>query len=158
MWIDRRWLGAGIAASLLLNVFLVGIVAGHLFVGDRAVARPVAAGSGALVPQAHVRALPADEKKIFNTTMNTHRDAIRSARKRHRAIRLEIQADIAAPNYDRAKVAADFLALREANRSVEEAVNDALVDSLGKLSPQSRAALVNRDSAEAAKPDAAVKP
>lgn len=154
MWIDRRWLGVGIAVSLLLNVFLIGIVAGHFFVGRRAVAHPGAA-SGALVPQAHVRALPADEKRIFSATMSEHRDAIRAARMQHRAARLAAETDIAAPTFDRAKVAADFSALREANMAVQEAVNTALIESLSKLSPQSRAALVEHERPVEAKAPAA---
>ena len=144
MWIERRWLSAGIAASLLLNVFLIGIVAGHLALGQGATARSGLA-SGALVSRAYVRTLPAEEKRMFDATMNEHREAIRAARRQHRAARLATETDIAAPAFDRAKIAADFAALREANMAVQEAVNTALIDALAGLSPQSRAGLVEHE-------------
>lgn len=147
MWIDRRGLVLLAAGSLLLNVFLIGIIAGHVFAVRKAGVGPM---GGAMVPAAHVRALPPDDKKKFTAAMTAHRDAIRAARKQHREAKLATEADIAVPGFDRAKVIADFASLRQANASLQEAVNAALVDALADLSPRSRAALVGRGIAEGA--------
>ena len=154
MWISRRWLKVGLAASLLLNVFLVGIEAGHVFIGHRGV-RSAGGMSGPLVKPAHIRALPTEEKRIFDAAMDSHREAIRTARKQHRAARLATEADIAASTFDRARLTADFRALRDANDAVQEAVNNALIDSLANLSPQSRSDLIGHDRLDRARVTAA---
>ena len=143
MWNDRRLLPWGLGASLLLNVFLGGIVTGHLFAGhrDRVVSPP-----GVMVPASHVRALAPDEKKKFAAAMSVHRDAIRAARKAFRTRRAATEADIAAPIFDRGKVNADFVSLREAGTAVQDAIHAALVEALAALPQASRAALVEHGS------------
>ena len=143
MWISARVRLVLSAVSLLLNVFLVGIIAGHLLSARGA---PVRKPDPALVPVAHVRALPDDERRSFNETMRSHRAAIRAARQAHRIARANIEAAIAAPIFDRDAVAAAFAALQQKNAAVQEAVNAALVDALQDLSPQSRASLVGHDA------------
>lgn len=139
MWIDRRALLVGVAASLLLNVFLLGILIGHAFEAGGARRNRGCAG---LVDAAHVRALTSEDRRRFNSVMAQHRPAIRAAREGHRAARRAAVVDIAAPSFDRAKVAADFIGLRQANARVGEAVDAALVDALAALSPEARATLV----------------
>ncbi len=130
------WRLVCLVASMLLNVLLIGVVAGHLLTGrhDRS--------PGALVPGTHVRALPSEERRRFAAVMATHHEAVRAARLAQRRARLAAKADISAPVLDTDKVKADFAALREANGAVQAAVNDGLVEALGVLSPSSRTALV----------------
>lgn len=141
MWIDRRVLFAVAAASLLLNLFLGGTLLGRVLWQPRAENPP--RGGGGLVPRAHVQALPPEDRRRFRQAMAPHRPTIRAAREAHRAVRRRIEADIAAPDYDQAKIIADFQALRESNRRTEEALDAALVDALSSLPAQSRAALVS---------------
>ena len=138
MWTDRsRLLVTGAAISLLLNVFLVGLVAGHF----SAIGRHL--GAGRVGGQAgHVDGLTPEQRHQFMTAMTPHRPAIRAAREAHRAQRAATEADIAAATYDRAKVTADFAALRKATGDVSEAVDTALVDALASLPPEARSALV----------------
>lgn len=143
MWIDRRLALGVCAASLLLNVFLGGAVIGRAF-GDRhRAAEPRAAANGALVTVAHVQALPPEDRRRFRDAMAPHRPAIRTARAAHRAARRQVEADLAAPVFDRAKVDADFATLKETNRNIDEVVDTALVDALAGLPAASRAALVS---------------
>ncbi len=132
------WRVACVTASGLLNVLLIGIIAGHVLTARRDPA------PGAFVPGAHVRALPAEERRRFAAVMTTHREAIHAARLAQRRARLAAKADISAPVLEADKVRADFAALREANGAVQAAVNDGLVEALGVLSPTSRTALVAR--------------
>lgn len=139
MWTDRKRLVGLLAASFLLNVFLVGLLVG------RGVALHKPAGPpppGPLVPNRQVAALPDDQKTLFHDAMKAHREVIQAARRRHRAARDKIEADIAAPIFDRANVTADFDTLHQTNRDIDKAVGEALVDALGSLDPASRAALV----------------
>ena len=146
MWNDRKRLVGVLAASLLLNVFLVG-----LFVG-RSVAAHKPPPPGPLVPNRYVEALPDGQKALFRAAMMAHRETIRAARRAHRAARDTIQADIAAPVFDRAKVTADFVALHRTNRDVDAAIGAALVDALAGLDATSRAALVDQSVASKSTP------
>ena len=146
MWNDHGRLVVLLAASLLLNVFLGGVLVGRGFVVHRPPPRPPAP-AGALVPPRNVGALPDDQKKLFQTAMRGHRDALRSARQAHKAARDKIEADIAAPQFDKAAVAADFDALHQTNRDTDAATGDALLDALSGLSAASRAALVAHEQA-----------
>ena len=134
--------------SLLLNIFLVGLIIGHVFAADRQGrgSRPGAPGGGpggvGMVAGAQVKSLSPDQKRDFMEAMAPHRRGIRLAREAHRAVRQTIEADIAAPTFDRAKVAADFEALRHANDAIGEVVDAALLDAFASLSPESRAAIV----------------
>ena len=135
-----QWRLIGLGTSVLLNVLLLGIIAGHGF----SIGRPERRVGGALLTQSHVRALPADERARFAAAMGTHRDAIRAARQAHRRARLAVEADIGAPDLDIAKLRTDLATLRHASEAVQAATNEGLVDSLSTLSPMSRAALVKR--------------
>lgn len=88
-----------------------------------------------------IRRLPEDQRKLFHQAMAPHRDAIRSARMAHRLKRDALRQDIGAQNYDAAKVAADFKAFRQSADAVHDERDAALVEAIGKLSPQSRATL-----------------
>ena len=143
MWSERRVLFGIAAASLLLNVFLGGALLGRALGEHRRGAEPPkGVAAGPLVPPAHIQALPSEDRKRFRAAMAPHRPAIRAARQAHRDARRQIEADIAAPSFDQAKVIVDFGALRQTNRDTEEAVDAALIDGLAQLPPESRAALV----------------
>ena len=141
MWIDRRWRIVAVSASLFLNVFLVGILAGHVWAG-RAPAHPNH-GEMPVVPLSNLRNLPVDQRKLFKSTFESHRQTIRAARMEQRRLKLIAEADLASAEFDPVKAAAELAALRDANMAAQVAVNTALIDSLGKLSPDARSSLVN---------------
>jgi uncharacterized membrane protein len=138
MWIDRRWLVPAIALSALLNVFLIGVIAGHVYAGRGAPDR------GAVVPSSRVRALPPDQRKAFWAAMAPERAAVAAARAAQLAARRALETEIAAPVFDRARVGAAFAALRDAGVVVQAHANAALVDALATLPPAARASLVTR--------------
>ena len=142
MWIDRRWLVIAAALSILLNIFLAGLVGGHVYAGRKRALPP--GDRGPLVPWTRVRQLPTDEKKLFTEAMKAHRQAIIAARRLQIEAREVLAADLAAPAYDKAKAAADFAAFRDAGQRVLKLSNEAVVDALGTLTPASRAAVVNQ--------------
>ncbi len=144
MWTDNRRLIGALVVSGLLNIFLVGVLAGHGFAVHRG--PPPLLASGPMVPQRHVKALPDDQRQIFRAAMLARRDEIRAARQSHKELRRKTEADIAAQTFDRALVTEDFAALHRSNRAIDEAVSAALIDALAGLTPQSRAALVTHDA------------
>ncbi len=137
--IPRRvpWRVVVVVGSVLLNVMLIGVIAGHLLTSRRASSR-----RGVLVSGANVRALPVEDRRRFMVAMASHREAIHAARTAQHRARQAAETDIAAPALEADKVRADLAALREANGVLQAAVNDGLVEALGVLSPTSRAALV----------------
>ncbi|MCX8256263.1 protein of unknown function [Beijerinckiaceae bacterium RH CH11] len=151
MWSDHGRLVFVLAASLLLNVFLGGILVGRGFAVHRPPPRPPQQ-NGALVPAANVGALPEDQRKLFQSVMRTHRDALRSARLAHKAARDKIEADIAAPTYNKAVISADFDALHQTNRDLDAVSGEALTEALAGLSAASRAALVAHEKAPQPEP------
>ncbi len=144
MWTDRRKLAVGLVFSLLLNALLAGVLAGVEIggTGREFVGRPQG-----VVPQANFRALSRADKQEFRLAMAAHRDAIRDARRDHRAARQAAEADIAAPAFNRAKVEADFAAVRAAGARIQENIHAGLIDGLAALPPDTRAMVVRRDQA-----------
>ena len=140
MWSDRRLAVLG-GASLLLNVFLVGIVVGHVVATFRHPG-PERHGGGRPIQAVRLETLSPSERRQFTATMSAHRPAIRAARDDSHAQRLVTETDISAPSFDRAKVAADFEALRKSNQIVSESVDAGLVDALADLPQEARAALI----------------
>ena len=149
MWSDRPRVVGILAVSLLLNVFLGGVLVGRGFAVHRG--PPRAPVPGPLVPPRHVTSLPDDQKMLFQSAMSGHREALRAARHAHKAARDKIEAEIAAPVFDRAAVMADFDELHRTNRDVDAATGAALVDALSGLSAASRAALVAHEAPPPAK-------
>lgn len=138
MRVDGRWLGVALAASLLANLFLAGLATGRWL----APASPAAVGGGGVASQAGLRLLPAEERARFARVMLPHRPQLRAARQAVRAARARVEADIAAPAYDRARTEADFAALRQATLAQQAAAHAAVAEALGEVSPASRLALV----------------
>ena len=142
MWTDRRRLVLGLAASLLLNTFLLGLVLGRGAAWHHRNHPPP--GAPPLAARQYVEKLPEDQKAIFKDAMAAHREAVREARRHHRELRAKTETDIAAPTLDRAAVQADLAGLHQTNRDIEDATSAALLDALGKLTPDARAQLVGR--------------
>ena len=135
MRVDRGLLAILLALSVVANLFLGGVLAG-------AVLAPRAEGGGAWAPGRQVRRLEPDERLRFMQAMAPYRRELRGSRQAVRRARAQVEADIAAPAYDRARLTADFAALRQAAAAQQVATHAALVDALGRLTPASRQALV----------------
>ncbi len=147
MWIDRRWLVLSMAFSGLLNIFLVGVLAGRVLAENH---HQVFRFGRQIVTAARVQELPADEMQRYRAVAKEHRPAIRAARRALRAARNDAENDIGAPTFDKAKVTADLAAMRRDSAAVQEAVHASLVDALEALSPASRASLVAHHRASTA--------
>ena len=143
MWISRRWMAAAFALSVLVNLVLVGVVAGRYLAETHG---HLIRGGLPLVSGARVRALPEADRARYRATTAEHRAAIVAARQAVRAARQRVRDAMAAPNFDRAQVVADLANLREASSALLAALHAALVDATEDLPAASRAALVSQDA------------
>jgi uncharacterized membrane protein len=139
MWSDRRWPSGLLALSFLANIFLVGVVAGHVFTSKRPPAlRP---GQGAAAWVRSSKLLPED-KRAFADVMRSHHEIIEAKRFMLKRAKAALQEAIVTPAYDRSKVGAAFAEVRHASVESQEATQAALVEALATLSPTARASLL----------------
>jgi len=136
------WLALALGLSLLLNLFLAGVVSGRLFTSFDPM-RQVAARAPSFAMR--FRALPLEERARFDAAYEPHRKEVAEARQGLRAARLTALGALAAPIYDPAIMQQDFDALRHATDVAQRAVNAALVEALGTLGQESRVILAGPD-------------
>lgn len=141
MWIERRWLVPLVGFSVLLNIFLVGIVAGNAYRAPRNGPRLP------LIRQAQLKTLPADERQKFEAVVATQKEGVSAARRAYLATRRAVIAELAAPQFDRARIGARFADMRQAGLLMQEKANHAIVEGLAALTPESRRAVLNLDPA-----------
>lgn len=140
---DRRWLVAGLAISLLVNLFLAGMLTGRQLFSPRPSAQAPAA---AVMRAGAIRQLPEDERLRFNMMMAAQGPALRAGRLKLRQLRQQVREAIAAPHYDAALVARRFAELRAANQAQQTLQQETLAQALGQLSAQSRASIIQSET------------
>jgi|SRR5579863_9673200 uncharacterized membrane protein len=140
---DRRWLMAGLAISLLVNLFLAGMLTGRQLFSPRP---PAQAQPAAVMRAGAIRELPEEERLRFNVIMATQGPALRTGRLKLRQLRQQVREAIAAPHYDAALVAKRFAELRGANQAQQTLQQNTLAQALGQLSAQSRASIIQSES------------
>ncbi len=140
---DRRWLVAGLAASLLVNLFLAGMLTGRFLFSPRP---PAQAQAAAVMRRNAIRELPEEERLRFNVIMAAQGPALRTGRLKLRQLRQQVRETIAAPRYDADLVAKRFAELRAANQAQQTLQQNTLAQALGQLSAQSRASVIQAET------------
>ncbi len=140
------WLAVGLFASVLLNLFLAGVITGRLAgagpVGEIFFAPASApAASGRELILERFRALPLVDRLRFRAAMAAHRDTLRPTGAALLRARMHVLSVLAAPTYDPQAMADALSAVRQATTAAQVAMHDALVQSLGKLSAAARVRL-----------------
>jgi len=129
-------LAVSLAVSVLLNLFLAGVIAGRIsFPGFWF------ANQGQLVARGEIRALPEAERRAFNQIIRSHLPEIRALRERVRDARRAAEQAIGAPHYDKQLLETRFEAVRQAQLAQGAAQHEAVIEALGKLSDGSRATI-----------------
>ena len=144
---DRRWLVGGLVASLLVNLFLAGMLTGRFLFSARP---PAQAQAGAVMRQGAIRELPEEERLRFNAVMAAQGPALRDGRVKLRQLRQQVRQAIAAPHYDAALVAQRFAELRAAGEAQQSLQQNTLAQALGQLSASSRASVIEAETDNAA--------
>ncbi|GBQ27263.1 periplasmic heavy metal sensor [Gluconacetobacter sacchari] len=139
----RRWLVVG---SLLLNLFLVAVVGGQ-YLRHRQGNAPVLMR----VLQHMTSRLDARDAEAFRTVLRQEAPRYAQAQENLARARAEIDRQLLAPHFDPEATRAAMQQWRAAWNVFVGTFSDALVEALGRLSPQGRRALV--DAAPHQKPD-----
>jgi uncharacterized membrane protein len=141
-----RWVTTALGISLLLNLFLAGVVVGRwTFPG-----LPKANLSEALVTPQEIRALPYSERSAFSDIILARAPAIKTAYEKVRAAKHSAEEAIAAPRYNRAVLEAKFSDVRRATLALQTLAHEAVIEALGKINAQSRASIAHQAEANAA--------
>ena len=146
MFSERPWLVGCFAASVMINLFLVGILTGRYLFEPR----PPAQQNAAVMRPGAFRHLPEEERLRFNVIMSAQGPALRTGRLKLRQLRQDVRDAIAAPHYDAALVAKRFEALRAAQQAQQTLQQNTLSQALGQLSAQSRASVIQAETDTAA--------
>ena len=138
------WLAVGLFVSVLLNLFLAGVVTGRLASTGPAAemlaaAPPSSAGGKVLLER--FRALPLADRWRFGAAMAAHRDTMRPAAAALVRARLHVLTVLAAPTYDPQAMEDALAKVRQATTAAQVALHDALIQAIATLSPAARARL-----------------
>jgi len=133
---NRLWVKILLGVSLILNVFVIGAVAGVLIIRQQALAR--ASGDDPLMNAAD--ALSSGQRDAYRTMigpmLQSLRPQLRDARiaRRDAMVRFQIQP------FDRAAASADFALARADDAAARARLEEALLDFAAKLPSDQRAA------------------
>lgn len=139
---DRRWLFGFLAVSVLVNLFLAGVLTGRFLFSPRP---PQVQAAAVMKPNA-IRELPEEDRLRFNVVMAAQGPALRAGRVKVRALRQAVREAIAAPHYDAALVAKRFEDLRTAQMAQQTLQQNTLAQALGQLSAASRASVIQAET------------
>lgn len=137
-FLGRRWPAVILAASLVLNAFLLGMAVADWM-------KPRARFSGERFATFELRRfqdrLPRDASEEIAAELQPLGPDLQNRIEQLRGIREDILRLAAAPNPDRAAIEERLAELRAAASSMQEAIQRATYDALLKLPPETRARL-----------------
>ena len=135
----RHWRRAALTASVLLNLFLLALIAGHLL------GNGVYQGEGAVIARALTnaqRSLAPNDATAFRDVMTREAPQFAAAARTLQASRSVLAHRISAPSFDRAQTEAALARWRQDWMRFTGDFSGPLLDALGRLTPQGRHALL----------------
>jgi uncharacterized membrane protein len=139
---SRRWLTIFLFLSLIANVFLAGLLAGRFlhwgewFGGQPAYVQQMGFAGHAL--QRLLEPLDDSDRQIVLDTVKSHADELMQINRQIREQRKLVAQLLRADNYDRKALNDAFAELRRRTDSMQETLQAAVGDAVGKLSPAAR--------------------
>ena len=140
---SRRWLTAFLFLSLIANVFLGGLLAGRFlhhgdwFGGQPAYVQQVGPFAGHAL-QRLLEPLDDSDRQIVLDSVKSHADEFMQINREIRDQRKVVAQLLKADNYDRKALDDAFAELRRRTDSMQETLQAAVGDAVGKLSPAAR--------------------
>jgi uncharacterized membrane protein len=139
---SRRWLTIFLFISLVANVFLAGLLAGrflHLYewFGQPAYVQQIGPMAGRAL-QHLLEPLDDSDRQIVLDTVKSHADELMQINRSIREQRKLVAQLLKAENYDRKAVDDAFAELRRRQDSMQQTLQAAVGDAVGKLSPAAR--------------------
>ena len=135
----QAWL---LTLSLMVNMLLVGLIGGHVIAGGaepELAQRPVPGDMR--LARGIVAAAPPEDRARIRQALRTAFGQARPLHAERRAARRAVGAAVRKEPYDPEATLAAFARLRDADARLHAAIQAALVDQLGDLTPQQRRAL-----------------
>lgn len=154
---DWPWLA--LSLSIVLNLFLLGIIAGHLL--SHRVRAPRLAVAGAPMARALARAeaaLDPQDAKAFRATLDRNRSRYAQAAIQVAAARREVARQIAAQPFDPRAASQALAAWRTSWDTLMSDLSGPLVDALSSISPQGRLRLIDARRERLERQRSAAKP
>ncbi|HYM31198.1 MAG TPA: periplasmic heavy metal sensor [Candidatus Cybelea sp.] len=127
-----RALRIGLIASLVVNLLLVGLIAGHMLRG------PWFGREGGLPIERVTGPMPPDVRETVRATLRELRPHIRDKIKAVREAREQVHDAFVASPFDAEKLKAAFANLREKTLAVQQDVQAAIADAIAKMPPEKR--------------------
>jgi uncharacterized membrane protein len=140
---SRRWLTIFLFLSLIANVFLAGLLAGRFlhwgdwFGGQPAYVQQMGPFAGHAL-QRLLGPLDDSDRQIVLDTVKSHADELMQISRQIREQRKLVAQLLKADNYDRKALDDAFAELRRRTDSMQETLQAAVGDAVGKLSPAAR--------------------
>ena len=140
---SRRWLTIVLFLSLIANVFLAGLLAGRFlhwgdwFGGQPAYVQQMGPFAGHAL-QRLLEPLDDSDRQIVLDTVKSHADEFMQINREIRDQRKLVAQLLKAEKYDRKAVDDAFAELRRRTDSMQETLQAAVGDAVGKLSPAAR--------------------
>lgn len=136
----RGWRRIAVAASVVLNIFFIALIGGHLLRGRPAIApnespvmRALASAEASLSPS---------DAAAFRQVMKTDAPRFEDAARQLAAARRAVGRQIAAEQFDADAVHQALVHWQKALNNFFDAFSDPLVEALAKVSPEGRRRLI----------------
>ncbi len=133
-----KWLIGGLSVSLMLNLLIVGFVAGRMAYGPH---HP--GGPGFSLDRMAARLAP-ESREVVKTVIKKHHDEISSAVRTMHKARQAVREAMTADELDSASANIAFANLRHASTAMQTAIQGAMIEVASRLPADERAKLVRR--------------
>jgi uncharacterized membrane protein len=126
-----------LVVSLAANLLLIGFVVGQLL------HHPPHERGGPMTIERITSGLPPEVREAVRADLREHRPQIAEKIAAVRAAQADVRAAIGAEPFDPARLQAAFAVIRDRRKAVQEEVQAAAVEAIGKLPPETRRKLSN---------------
>ncbi|HEY4163736.1 MAG TPA: periplasmic heavy metal sensor [Dongiaceae bacterium] len=137
-----KWLIGGAIVSLCLNLFLVGLLAGHWIYGPHPGARGASSRGGG--PEAMIMGVPPDLRPLIKEKFDAARPQFQAARDQVRAARDKVAAAASADPFDPAAFDQAFTGLQQAMDGVQKIAHETISAILPQIPAKERKDLVDK--------------
>jgi uncharacterized membrane protein len=138
----RRWLAFGFFASLVVNLFLVGLILGRILhpgflFGGGAYVQEFGPMAGRVIQHLVAHLADSDRQTVLDQ-LKSHADSIAALNQSLREQRQTLMRLLKADNFDRKAVDDALVELRRRNDALQEAMETAIADAVEKLPASAR--------------------
>jgi uncharacterized membrane protein len=145
-----RWRRIVLPASIVLNLFLIAVIGGHILharrmggAGDTPLARALARAA---------QILPPDDATAFAAVMQRDASKYLPAARQLKEARTRLDDELTADNFDQAAVRQSMAQAQAAWNSFVDKISGSLIEALAGVSPEGRRKLIAQRQTERVEP------